>query len=280
MHAAGSPLEINHGHLASLPWHPPRSHTDHVLTYVAAGSLEMNLGETVVAEPGSILLLPAGTPHEPLGGEDLELWMVRFCASCFVLDEDQPLMAAFHRVRRGALPMVLIPRERRRRVLDLLADLASEQHAGHPESRELLRCMLLLLLAEVRRAMPAAPLPARASSFVPDALAFIQRNGLQDISLRDVAAAVGRAPAHVAATIKRQTGYTVGAWISSIRLAEATSRLVHTDDSIAEIAQAVGWADQTHFIRQFRKAYATTPAAWRREHRLEHCGSRAQPEPL
>jgi AraC-like DNA-binding protein len=148
--------------------------------------------------------------------------------------------------------------------------METEQRAGLPESRELLRCMLLLLLAEVGRAMPAAPLPTRPTSFVPDALAFIQREALRGISLRDVAAAVGRAPAHVAATMKRHTGHTVGEWITSIRLAEAVSRLVHTDDAIAEIANAVGWRDETHFTRLFRKAYAMTPAAWRREHRDEH----------
>ncbi|MEZ4380399.1 MAG: AraC family transcriptional regulator [Nannocystaceae bacterium] len=269
MHA-GSPLAVSHHHLAELPWHAPRSHTDHVLTYVAAGTLEMDLGEAVRAAPGCVLLLPAGTPHEPRRGEGLELWGLRFCASCFALDEDQPLMAPFHRVRRGALPMVAIPRGHRRRVVELLRDMEAELRAALPESRELVRCMLLLLLAEVRRAMPAAPLPPRPASFVPDALAFIQREALRGVSLRDVAAAVGRAPAHVAATVKRHTGHTVGAWITSIRLAEAASRLLHTDDAVAEIARAVGWRDETHFIRIFRKTYQATPAAWRREHRDAH----------
>ena len=270
MEDSGSALVVGHRHLASLAWHPPQSHTDHTLTYVVAGTLEMKLGETIVAGPGSLLILPAGNPHEPLGGEALELWGVRFCAGCFALDENQPLMAPFYRIRRGALPVVSVSPERRRRVLDHFHDMAEEQAATRPESRELLRCMLLLLLAEVQRAMPVAPLAGDPSSFVPDALAFIQRDALRGISLRDVAAAVGRAPAHVAATLKRHTGHTVGEWITSIRISEATSRLVHTDDSIAEIAEAVGWRDATHFIRQFRKAHATTPAAWRREHRGEH----------
>jgi AraC family transcriptional regulator, transcriptional activator of pobA len=60
------------------------------------------------------------------------------------------------------------------------------------------RTWLLLLLGEIHRAMPAAaPHREAPTSFVPEALAFIQRRALEPISLRDVAAAVRRAPAHV-----------------------------------------------------------------------------------
>lgn len=266
-HAIG-PLTVRRQTLARLPRHPPFSHTDHVITYVAAGWLRMDQGGALEAEAGSMMLLPGGAPHEPLEGRDLELWTVRFCPSCFALDETQPLMSPFRRVRHGALPLVSIPRARRTRVVQLYRDLDDEQVSTSAESPDLLRSMLQLLLGEVHRAMPALALQsATPASFVPDALAFIQRHGLEPISLRDVAAAVSRTPAHVATTVKAHTGHTVGAWIASVRLAEAASRLVHTDDSLVQIAERVGWRDQTHFIRQFRKAFGATPAAWRRAHR-------------
>lgn len=266
MRAHPSPLAVSHRHLAKLPRHAPFSHTDHVVTYVAKGSLEMNLGESVMARPGCVLLLPSGIPHAPVSGRDLELWMVRFCPTCFSLDETQPLMTPFRRIRHGALPVVSLPRGRRRRVVGLCRDMTAEWEAQQPESKDLLRSMLQLLLGEILRAMPAAGPPDTGAGFVPDALAFIQREALRPLSLRDVAAAVGHAPAHVAATIKERTGHTVGDWIASVRLAEAASRLIHTSDSVLEIAEAVGWRDQSHFIRQFRKAYSSTPAAWRRRH--------------
>lgn len=272
-HATG-PIAVRRQVLDRLPRHPPFAHTDHVLTYVGAGALTMRQGAALSAAAGSLLILPSGTPHEPVEGRAVELWTVRFCPSCFGLDETQPLMSPFRRVRHGALPVVSIPRPRRRRVLQLYRDLDLEQAAALPESPELLRSMLLVLLAEVHRAMPAATAqPERAPGLVPEVLAFVQRRALDPISLRDVAAAVGRAPAHVAATVKRHTGHTVGDWITSVRVAEAVSRLVHTDASVAEIAERVGWHDPTHFIRQFRKALGVTPAAWRREHRLGHRGA-------
>lgn len=58
--------------------------------------------------------------------------------------------------------------------------------------------------------------------------------------------------------------------LSAGRIAEATSRLGHTDEPVDQIANRAGWKDTTHFIRQFRKVHGATPAAWRREHRARH----------
>ena len=76
-----------------------------------------------------------------------------------------------------------------------------------------------------------------------------------------------RTPAHVTSTVKQATGYSVGEWITSARVAEAASRLAHTDDPLDAVAEHVGWRDKTHFIRQFRKVQGETPAAWRKRMR-------------
>lgn len=264
-------LEVCNHQLAQLPHHPPLARTDHALNYVAAGHLRLDQGGEVEASTGAVLVLPAGTPHEPISGRNLDLWGLRFCATCFGLDETQPLMQVFRRVRLGTLPVVVIPALRRPRLLDLLADLRREQSTSTPETPQLLRSMLHLVLAEVLRAQSYEPTtPVDATTFVADALAFVQRRALTPISLKDVAAAVCRSPAHVAATIKKATGHSVGAWITSARVAEAAARLLHTDAAISEIAMQVGWQDTTHFIRQFRKAHGVTPAAFRRTFQRRH----------
>ena len=74
----------------------------------------------------------------------------------------------------------------------------------------------------------------------------------------------------MASVVKKETGYSVGAWIAAGRVAEAAGRLAHTDDDLDAITERVGWRDKTHLIRQFKKAYGVTPAAWRRAHRQRH----------
>ena len=202
----------------------------------------------------------------------MDYWLVGFCASCLKLDESQLLMSPFRRVRMGALPVISIAKSRRRRLVRWFRELQQECERDARESPELVRSLLLLLLGEVCRATPADEVSAPQGSLVSGALEFIQRHCLTAISLRDVAAAIHRSPAHVTSTVKKHTGYSVGEWINSGRVAEAASRLVHTDDSLADIAGHVGWQDKSHFIRQFRKAYGVTPAAWRRERRWNHSG--------
>lgn len=56
----------------------------------------------------------------------------------------------------------------------------------------------------------------------------------------------------------------MGDWLTSIRVSAAANWLLHSDASIDEVAEQVGWQDRTHFTRQFRQVYGSTPAAWRK----------------
>ena len=200
----------------------------------------------------------------------MHYWLLAFCPACLGLDESQPLMRPFWRVRHGALPVLPVAASRRRHVVQTMRALQDELARQVPESPALVQSHVALLLGEACRALPGASADAPAGSLTGDALAFIQRHGLDPISLRDVAKAVYRTPAHVANVVKRETGYSVGEWIAAGRVAEAASRLVHTEESLEDVASHVGWRDKTHFIRQFKKAYGVTPAAWRRAQRAGH----------
>ena len=261
---------VLHETVERLQPHSEASHTEHGLCYLADGWFRMELGGPIEIGSGSITIVPAGVPHRALDGHNAEYWLLNFCPTCLKLDESQLLMSPFRRVRLGALPIVTIPEPRREYVLQLFQELEAECARAAPESPELERALLLLALGEVRRAMGGNDELAPAGSLVSDALEFIQRHCLEAISLKDVAAAVHKSPAHVTATVKQATGYSVGEWITSGRLAEAATRLEHTDDSLDAVAERVGWQDKTHFIRQFRKAFGVTPAAWRREQRARH----------
>jgi AraC family transcriptional activator of pobA len=120
---------------------------------------------------------------------------------------------------------------------------------------------------EVARASAVTSTAGLQPTLVGDALRFIERNCLRPISLRDVAAAVNKSSSYVATTVKAATGKTVMEWIIAGRLAEARNRLLHTDELIDVIAERVGYADPTHFIRLFRRTHDATPAAWRSRQR-------------
>lgn len=95
---------------------------------------------------------------------------------------------------------------------------------------------------------------------------FIEANYHQQITLNDVAQAVGYSPAYLTDLVKRQTGQSVCRWIVKRRIAEACRLLTATSYAVYQIGEAVGYTDANHFIRQFRKFNGMTPQAWRQFH--------------
>ncbi len=162
--------------------------------------------------------------------------------------------------------MVHIPKPRRAFLASLFSELEGEIERAESGTAAAQRSLVTLVLTEVARAM--SPRLGRApGSVVAEALRFIERRCLDPISLQDVADAVHRSPAHVTTLVRRATGRPVQAWIIAGRLAEATRRLRHTDEIVDVIAERVGYADATHFIRLFRREHGVTPAAWRAKQR-------------
>ena len=79
-----------------------------------------------------------------------------------------------------------------------------------------------------------------------------------------VAATAGVHPVHLARVFRRHCGCTLGDYMRKLRVDFAARQLVATDDSLAGIACAAGFADQSHFTRAFKRQTGTTPAAFRK----------------
>ena len=252
--------------MAQMPVHHHAVHTEHVITFLQQGSLLAKHSEEVNISPGMLTVVPAGVPHSQLQGKDVGLWWLSFCPSCLGLDESHSLMQAFLQVRLGALAVFELPKSRHDYFIQLLKEVAGETEHGGPDSSDVVKSLLLLILNEVKKASPVQPLFfSGQSASIRKALVFIQKHSLTSISLKDVAEAVHLNPSYLATAMKKATGYSVGEWINRARLSEACSRLLHSNESVENIAVQVGWNDVTHFIRQFKKAYGITPAVWRKK---------------
>ena len=83
------------------------------------------------------------------------------------------------------------------------------------------------------------------------------------LGLSDVAAVVGRHPAHVARTFRRHHGCSLGEYLRRIRLERAARALRESDRLMSEIALDAGFYDQAHFGRCFRAWTSVSPKAYR-----------------
>ncbi|MBW4615523.1 MAG: DNA-binding response regulator [Desmonostoc vinosum HA7617-LM4] len=95
---------------------------------------------------------------------------------------------------------------------------------------------------------------------------FIETNYCQGITLSDVAEAVGYSPAYLTSRVAKQTGETVNGWIVKRRMAAARPLLQNTNQSIEQIAIALGYQNACHFSRQFRQHHDISPRVWRQQH--------------
>lgn len=252
---------------------PPGVHDHLVLTFCTRGTVEVEQQGNWSMTAGDALLIPAGTRHRLVETRASEQWMLAAWPSHLVAEGAGELLAPFDRVRAGAAAVVGVPAPRRAFLVSLFQELEGEVARRGAGTSAAQRSLMTLILTEIARASIAAPEEDGAAPFSPDraldgsvvaeALRFIERRCLEPISLRDVAEAVRRSPAHVTTLVRRATGRPVQAWIIAGRLAEARHRLRQTDERVDIIAERVGYADATHFIRLFRRAHGVTPAAWR-----------------
>lgn len=85
-----------------------------------------------------------------------------------------------------------------------------------------------------------------------------------DRSIADVARACGLSRGYFIRGFKEATGKTPHQWGLSQRVEQARGMLISSEMSLADIALACGFADQSHFTRVFSKVTGLPPGGWRR----------------
>jgi AraC family transcriptional regulator len=83
-------------------------------------------------------------------------------------------------------------------------------------------------------------------------------------SLSGLAQSVGVHPVTLARAFRQAFGCTVGEYVRNLRIERATHQLAQTDLSLAEIALAAGFSDQSHFSNLFRHHTGFSPSKFRR----------------
>jgi AraC-like DNA-binding protein len=236
------------------------------LTFYTGGSAVIEQQSRWTLTEGDVLLVPAGEPHRLIRENAPTGWSLGLCPVCFVAEGASELLEPFDRVRQGGAAVASIPVERRPFLVSLFTEL--EMELERPiRSPSVQRSLVTLVLAEVSRAAAWSGSEAERD-IASEALRFIERRCLEAISARDVAKAVHRSPAHLTTVLRRATGRSVQEWIIAGRMSEARRRLLHTDERVEIIAERVGYADATHFIRLFRRMHGSTPSAWRAAQRV------------
>lgn len=88
------------------------------------------------------------------------------------------------------------------------------------------------------------------------------------LPLTRMAQLVNLSTARLSYLFKHETGMSPSRYLKSLRMREAEILLLKTFLSIKEITARVGFADESHFVRDFKKLYGTTPTDYRKRNQV------------
>ena len=149
------------------------------------------------------------------------------------------------------------------RVATLLeTELCSGCAGGRPYGEYLAHSLATYLLRRYSENRDSAARPARHDK-IAGALQYIDAQIMDDLSLSKLSKIAHLSPYHFARRFKQSTGLTPHQYILQRRIDEAKRLLRDTTLDLAEIAQRLGFRDQSHFTARFRKATGMTPKRWR-----------------
>jgi len=101
------------------------------------------------------------------------------------------------------------------------------------------------------------------SALLTQILAYVNENYLGDCSLESIAAALRYEKTYISKFFSRSVGITLADYILQLRLAQATSLLLNTEESIIDVGNASGFNSLRTFNRNFLNRYGVTPSRYR-----------------
>lgn len=245
--------ECEHDPALVLPTHA--HHRAH-LCYVIEGVIQEGVGarEFEVA-PGSLIVKGAAVEHwNRFGGQS--------CLTVAIEIDPERVERLREAAPRFDEMRILASRPMQRIVKQLVVEMRLREHAC-PLVLEGLALQLIGTIANPSRDTSRHGIPAwlrRAHDLLRDPQAL-------EGGLAGIAALVGVHPVHLARSFRENYGCTVGEYVRGHRIDAAKRLLAESDLSISQVAAEVGFSDQPHLTRLFRRVLGVTPAVYRRTHR-------------
>ncbi|MBT3194263.1 MAG: AraC family transcriptional regulator [Verrucomicrobia bacterium] len=122
-------------------------------------------------------------------------------------------------------------------------------------------------LACIARNMTGAYEKLRPYTEMNQVLEYVRENHAQSMRIEDLANLVHLSPSQFERRFRKVFHITPTRHILNVRLRAACNRLTSTNDTIAAIAQSVGFYDQSHFSRNFKKVMGVAPGEYRQQGR-------------
>lgn len=234
------------------------SHESYALGVVEQGAMRFwHRGAEHVAADGELIAINPGEVHDGRTASQAGCRYRMLYVECSAID--QVFGEESGRTRALKSPVL---RNRR------LASLACRVHRGleSPRADALEQhARLAQLLFQLFGTYGLPPLSAQdignTTRVVALAKDYMAAHLDEPVLLRDLASMAGLSPFHFLRCFKRATGMPPHAYLTQLRLQRARALLRATEPP-AQVAAALGFADQSHLTRRFKAAFGVTPSQY------------------
>jgi AraC-like DNA-binding protein len=96
-------------------------------------------------------------------------------------------------------------------------------------------------------------------------IALMKDDPRRALPISRLAQSVNLSPTRLWYLFKTETGTPPGRYLKTLRMQDAAALLVDTFLSVKEIIARVGFTDESHFVRDFKRVYGATPTEYRKQ---------------
>lgn len=254
-------------------WHAGCKSANNIVLYCTEGIIRMQIGETVLrVEPSDLLLIPANAFYKPLAGGS--------CQYCFFHFDAEPLsdgiqipasvaIAPHTKLKKGYAytctenyPSLVKLAIHTQGVSNHIEELFRRAEMLKPNRSFSDQLLLDNLLRELLIEMGKTTAPP-GNRHLSEIRSFIDRHYFEPLTLSGLAEAFSLSQSYVARLFRTELGMKPSQYINRIRISVAKTMLVQTDMAVAEIAEAVGYADIYYFSHVFKQIVGLSPSSFR-----------------
>jgi len=181
---------------------------------------------------------------------------------------DYVLLSPFYCLREGTLPVLRYTDRLAAPAHQALEKLVNcwDYLADGPESQAGCKAYLMELLYHLARRYSRPDIvrseyleQKRLSDRLGQLFTYLEEKYAEKVSVSTAAALVAMSESQFMKFFRRATGTTFVTYLTRLRLNRAYRLLTETDTSVADVAYAVGFSDQSYFTKRFRETFGHTP---------------------
>lgn len=254
---------LRHTTFINVPDDAPHRHDFHELLLVVDGRLRHTVdGETVDLGPHSLAVIARGQVHHLDRAIEVEGWALRFTEDMVPAAPDLAFL-----VSPGTSPTIALSTadvSALMAVADLI-EVEAVQPFGPERDRALgaLLVVLLLRIGRIRRALGADPVAREDQQIYRDFVCLLERDFAEHHGVAHYAGALAVDPVRLSAVLTRVLGMPTKRAIDDRLVLETKRLLRHSSLPLKTIARELGYADQFHLSKVFKRLTGHSPQEFR-----------------